>query len=233
MIKVSASILCADFLKLGEEIKKCEDAGVDLLHIDVMDGHFVPNITIGTVIIKAIRPLTKLPIEAHLMIENPRGYIDSFIEAGADIIKIQAECYAPAGGRPPKLGVPRRVKVIDISKAKADIKKIRQRGKRAFMVLNPATPLCIQPLLNILDGVLIMSVNPGFAGQKFMPGVLPKLAALREIYKGDIEIDGGINESTAPAAVKAGANILATASYFFGAKNPGEVVRYLKNLGRK
>jgi len=230
-LKVSASILCADFTKLGDEIKKCEDAGVDMLHVDVMDGHFVPNITIGQVIVDAIRPKTKLPIETHLMIENPGMYIDQFIEAGADIVSIQAECYGPLREGCRNLGeYPKEVDSIDIGKAREDIQRIKEKGKKAFMVINPGTPLCINPLLDELDGVLIMSVNPGFAKQKFMPEVLPKVEALKKLFDGDISIDGGINEQTAPLAVKSGVNILATASYFFGSNNPKEVVTYLKQL---
>ena len=233
-IQVSASILCADFSQLGKEIKKCEAAGVDSLHIDVMDGHFVPNITIGPVIVQAIRPLTKLPIETHLMIENPTMYIDDFIDAGSDTIMIQAECYGPRRKSSKGLNqFPKEVDSIDIKMSKADTAKIKKRGKKAFMVINPGTPLCIKPLLRDLDGVLIMSVNPGFAKQKFMPTALPKIQELRKIYKGDIAVDGGINALTANEAVKAGANILATASYFFSSPKPKEVVKYLKDLGRK
>ncbi len=233
-IKVSASILCANFAKLADEIKKCEDAGVDSFHVDVMDGHFVPNITIGPVIIEAMRPLTKLPIETHLMIENPGMYIDTFIDAGSDAVMIQSECYGPLREASRGLGkFPKEVDSINPKAAKEDIAKIKNRGKRAFMVINPGTPLCIEPVLADLDGVLIMSVNPGFAKQKFMPVALPKIQKLRASFKGDIAIDGGINETTAKEAVDAGANVLATASYFFGAKNPKEIVKYLKNLGKR
>lgn len=228
-IQVSASILGADLSVLAQEIKKSEFSGCDQIHVDVMDGHFVPNITIGQVIIQAIRPLTKLPIDAHLMIEHPGDYIDSFIKAGADIISIHAECY---GSRKAHAlawnGYPKEIEVLDVSAARKDILRIKGQGKKAFLAVNPGTAFCYESLLKELDGVLVMSVNPGFAGQKFMPEVLEKIKALRAIFDGDITIDGGINDQTAPMAVQAGANILVTASYFFGAPNPKEVVSKLK-----
>ncbi len=230
-IQISASILCADFMNLGNEIKKCEDAGVDMIHVDVMDGHFVPNISIGKVIVEAIRPCTKLPIEAHLMIENPGRYIDDFINAGTDIVSIHAECYGERREHCSQPGqFPKEVDQIDIEQARGDIDKIKSKGKRAFMVVNPGTPLCFSPLLNQLDGVLIMSVNPGFAKQKFMPEVLSKVRDLRVGFDGDIAIDGGMNASSVPEALKAGVNIFATASYLFGSQNPGETVQHLKSL---
>lgn len=230
-IQINASILCADFTKLGDEIKRCEDAGVDMLHVDVMDGHFVPNITVGQIIVQTVRSVTKLPIEAHLMIEHPGMYIDSFAEAGADIISIQAECYGQLKPQCRGLGqFPKEVDSIDAAMARRDILRIKEKGKRAFMVLNPGTPLCVDALLNDLDGVMIMSVNPGFARQKFMPAAIPRIEDLRRRFRGDIEVDGGINEVTAPEAVKAGANILATASYLFGAPRPRDVVYFLKGL---
>jgi ribulose-phosphate 3-epimerase len=230
-IKVSASILCADFTRLGDEIKKCEDAGIDMIHVDVMDGHFVPNITIGQVIVEALRPKTKLPIESHLMIENPWRYLDGFIDAGSNVVCIQAECYGPRKKTCQRFDeYPKEVETIDAHKIRQDLLHIKAKGKKAFVVLNPGTPLCIDDILNDIDGVLIMSVNPGFAKQKFMSEVLTKVEALRKKFKGDIAIDGGINAQTAPLAVKAGVNILATASYFFGASSQKDAVTALKNL---
>ena len=230
-IQVSASILCADFTKLGAEIKRCEDAGVDMLHVDVMDGHFVPNISIGLPILEAIRPLTKLPIEAHLMMDNPWDYVEPFAKAGADIISIHVECYGiPAIKRQPHDFTPWSVEKIDAAKMLEDIRKIKAAGKKAFAVINPATPLCIDGILRGIDGVLVMSVNPGYARQKFMPEALSKIKELRSKFSKDISIDGGVNGETSPLAVKAGVNILATASYFFGSQNPKELVRSLKNL---
>ncbi len=232
-LKISASILCADFTKLGEEIKKCEDAGVDMFHVDVMDGHFVPNITIGPMLVEVIRSVTKLPIEAHLMIEHPTDFIDSFLKAGADIISIQAECYGALRPACREYGqYPKEVDAIFTDRVRADIKKIHDHRKKIFMVINPGTPLCIQSLYNEIDGVLMMSVNPGFAKQKFIPSVISKIQNLRQHFGGDIEVDGGINDLTAPEVIKAGANILATASYFFGSDNPKELVRELKSLGK-
>jgi len=230
-IQVSASILCSDFTKLGEEIRRCEQAGADMIHVDVMDGHFVPNISIGQVIVESIRPITKLPIDVHLMIEHPGRYIQSFIDAGADILSIHAECYGERREHCRAFGqYPKEVDTIDAGKALEDIRKIKEKGKRVFMVLNPGTPACLDDVLNDLDGVLIMSVNPGFAKQKFMPEVLDKVRQLRKKFKGDIAIDGGIKADTAPQAVEAGVNILATASYLFGAEDPGQAVKYLKSL---
>ena len=230
-IQISASILCADFASLGTEIKKCEEAGVDLIHVDVMDGHFVPNLTIGPIIVQAIRPLTNLPIETHLMIENPGMYIDDFIKAGADILAIHAECYGLLRENCREFGqYPKEIDTMDVEAARADVRRIKEQGKKVFMVLNPGTPLCLGSLLGDIDGVLIMSVNPGFAKQKFMPMVLPKIQQLRSMFDGDIAVDGGINDLTAPEAVKAGANILSTASYFFGAERPRDLVKHLKNL---
>jgi ribulose-phosphate 3-epimerase len=229
-IEVSASILAADFSNLRNEIKRCEAAGVARFHIDCMDGHFVPNLTIGPVIVEACARHTKLPLETHLMIEHPGDYIESYAKAGADIIQIQAECY---GQRPSFCREwnqwPKTIEHLDASALRADLKRIRGFGKKAFVVFNPGTPLC-EEILNDCDGVLVMSVNPGFAGQPFMPEALPKLARLKEIFKGDIAVDGGINAQTAPLAVGAGAHVLITASYLFGAADLSGVIRHLKSL---
>ena len=230
IIEVSASILAADFSNLERDIRRCEDAGIARFHIDCMDGHFVPNMTIGPVIVEAMRRHTRLPLEAHLMIEHPGAYIESYAKAGADIIQLQVECYGPRSSSSRQWDQwPKGVDGVDLPSLRADLKKIRSLGKKAFVVINPATPLC-EEILNDCDGVLIMSVNPGFAGQKFMPEALPKLARLKEIFKGDIAIDGGVNAQTAPLAVKAGAHVLITASYLFGASNLAEITRSLKSL---
>jgi ribulose-phosphate 3-epimerase len=229
-IAISASILAADFSDLKNDIKRCEKAGVARFHIDCMDGHFVPNLTIGPVIVEACARHTKLPLEAHLMIEHPGNYIESYAKAGADIIQVQVECY---GQRPPSSRQwdqwPKGIEKIDIPALRADLKKIRSLGKKAFVVFNPGTPLC-EEILKDCDGVLIMSVNPGFAGQQFMPEALPKLSRLKEIFKGDIAVDGGINAQTAPLAVQAGAHVLITASYLFSADDLSDVTKNLKSL---
>jgi ribulose-phosphate 3-epimerase len=229
-IEVSASILAADFSNLKNEIKRCEAAGVDRFHIDCMDGHFVPNLTIGPLIVETMRKLTQLPLETHLMIEHPGEYIESYAKAGADIIQIHVECYGERSTSCRQWNRwPKEIEQVDIPTLRADLKIIRKLRKKAFVVFNPGTSLC-EEILNDCDGVLIMSVNPGFAGQQFMPEALPKLARLKEVFKGDIAIDGGINAQTAPLAVQAGAHVLITASYLFGADSLSDVTRNLKSL---
>ena len=229
-IEISASILAADFGHLARDIKRCEDAGVVRFHIDCMDGHFVPNLTIGPVIVEAMRRHTKLCLEAHLMIENPGNYIENYAKAGADSIQLPIECYGTRRASCRKWDQwPKEIENVDVPALRTDLKKIRGLGKKAFVVINPGTSLC-EEVLDDCDGVLIMSVNPGFAGQKFMPEVLPKIKRLKAIFKGDIAIDGGINAQTAPLAVAAGARILITASFLFGAPNLLDVVKRLKSL---
>ena len=199
-IKISPSILSADFSILGDEIKSLEQAGADLIHVDVMDGHFVPNITMGPPIIKMVRKCTKLPFDVHLMISPVEKYIKAFADAGSDIITIHPEA------------------TDNLKRAVGTIKSL---GKKAGVSLNPKTPIsALMDVINDIDLILIMSVNPGFAGQSFMSEVLPKVTELRKMIndkklKIDIEIDGGINFETAPLAVKAGANILVSGTTIF------------------
>ena len=199
-IKISPSILSADFSILGDEIKSLEQAGADLIHIDVMDGHFVPNITMGPPIIKMVRKCTKLPFDVHLMISPVEKYIKAFANAGSDIITIHPEA---------------------TDNLKRAVGAIKSLGKKAGVSLNPKTPIsALMDVINDIDLILIMSVNPGFAGQSFMSEVLPKVTELRKMIndkklKIDIEIDGGINFETAPLAVKAGANILVSGTTIF------------------
>lgn len=231
-IKIAPSILSADFCRLGAEVKKCEELKVDLIHIDIMDGHFVPNISIGPVVVSALKKITPLPLDVHLMIENPSRYIGDFIRAGADIIDLHAECYGEL--RPSCRGegqFPKEVEKIDLLRIREDLEKVKSSGVKVGVVLNPGTPLCLEEILGEIDLVLIMSVNPGFSEQKFIPSVLPKIRALRKIYPGEIKIDGGINASTAPGVVEAGANVLVSGGYFFAAANPGKVLQELKSLG--
>ncbi len=230
-INIAASILSADFANLEDEVRKCELAGIDRLHIDVMDGHFVPNITIGPVIIKSLRAKTKLSIDAHLMIENPWFYIEDFVKAGSDIITLHVECYGKRiNGSEDQMKFPKVVSSIDAEKLIKDLKRIKALGAKPAVTLNPDTPLCIVDALGFIDEVLIMSVNPGFAGQKFIEGSLVKIEELKKIFNKDISVDGGINDLTAPKAIKSGANILVTASYFFSSADPKKAVETLKGI---
>ena len=203
-IKISPSILSCNFSKLGEEIRSLEKAGADLIHIDVMDGHFVPNITIGPEIIKKIRPLTKVPFDVHLMISPVDNFIEDFANAGSDIITIHPEA------------------TKDLKKS---IKLIKKFNKKVGISLNPNSEIIlVEPYLNDIDLILVMSVNPGFAGQKFKPEVLKKLEKIKKIIvsknlKIDLEIDGGINFQNSIDAKNAGANILVSGSTIFNENN--------------
>lgn len=213
MIKIAPSVLSADFSKLGEEVKEAEKAGADLIHIDVMDGHFVPNITIGPLIVESIRKVSKLTLDVHLMIEEPDKFIEDFARAGADIISIHLEVSTHLHRR---------------------ISHIKEQGVKAGISLNPATPLSsLDFILSEVDMVLLMSVNPGFGGQKFIPQVMDKIKILKGIiqnkgYNIDIEVDGGVNVNNAGDITKAGADILVMGNAFFNSKNYAEVVRKVR-----
>ena len=209
LIKIAPSLLAADFTRLPEEIRKVESAGCDWLHVDVMDGHFVPNITVGPFIVKAIRRLTKLPLDVHLMIEKPERFIESFVQAGASSITVHAEAC------PGYLG-----EVIE---------QIHSHAVGCGISLKPATPLeRIEENLPNVDLVLLMTVNPGFGGQKFMPEVLHKVKSLRGRFSGDIEVDGGINKDTASEAVRAGANVLVAGTAIFGSADVSKAIKDLR-----
>ncbi len=207
-ILIAPSILSADFSKLGQEIKDVEKAGADWIHIDVMDGHFVPNITIGPVVVKSARPATRLPFDVHLMIDKPEDYIESFARAGSDIITFHAE-------------VEENPKEI--------IRLIKYFKKKVGVSIRPKTELkAIETVLPMVDMVLIMTVEPGFAGQEFMFDCLPKITELRTVFKKDIQVDGGINEATAAEAIQAGANIIVAGTSVFGAKDYAHAIKTLR-----
>ncbi|MCK4518560.1 MAG: ribulose-phosphate 3-epimerase [Candidatus Omnitrophica bacterium] len=209
-IKAGPSILAADFSNLSAEIKRAEDAGVDFLHCDIMDGHFVPNISFGPAIIRDIRKHTKLTLDVHLMIEKPRKFLEAFIKAGSDIITVHIETVE----NPARL-----------------IKEIKELGLKAGISLNPRTPIKnIEPVLNMVDLVLVMTVNPGFGGQEFINSCLTKITRIRQVFSGDIEVDGGINYKTAKMAVEAGANMLVAGTYLFGSDNMKGSVEKLKDI---
>lgn len=207
-ILIAPSILAADFTRLRDEIKRAERAGADMIHVDVMDGHFVPNITIGPLVVRDIRKVTDLPLDVHLMIEEPSKYIDEFIRAGSDIVTIHAESEKHIG-------------VL--------ISRIKSSGKKAGISLKPKSGISlIRGVLKDIDMVLIMTVEPGFGGQAFIKEMLPKIRRLRRIYDGDIQVDGGIDKNTAKEVIKAGADILVAGTAVFKAKDLKRVIRDLK-----
>lgn len=209
-IKIAPSILSADFTRLALELKRVEQAGADLIHVDVMDGHFVPNITIGPQVVKYLRKATSLPLDVHLMIENPAKYVDAFVKAGSDMITVHIE-------------------TVSLGELAAIAKKLKAKRVKLGISLNPGTPLLrIKKTLTLVDFVLVMSVNPGFGGQAFIPGAISKIKQLREIFKKDISVDGGINNITAKLVKDAGANVLAAGSYIFGAKNIKKAINSLR-----
>jgi len=213
IFKIAPSILSADFTRLGEEIRNVEAAGADYIHIDVMDGHFVPNITIGPMIVKAVRKLTDLPLDVHLMISEPDRFIDAFGEAGADILTVHPET------------------VIHLHRT---ISFIRSKGIKPAVSLNPATPLDILDyILEDLDMVLLMTVNPGFEAQEFIHSVVPKIKRLRESIEKrgldiDIEVDGGINPDTIELVSSAGANVFVAGSAIFYSRSYEETIRKMR-----
>ncbi|PAQ13238.1 ribulose-phosphate 3-epimerase [Bacillaceae bacterium SAOS 7] len=213
MVKIAPSILSADFSRLGEEIKDVEMGGADIIHVDVMDGHFVPNITIGPLIVDAIRPITKLPLDVHLMIENPDQYIEAFAKAGADYITVHVEA------------CPHLHRTIQL---------IRSHGVKAGVVLNPATPAqMIEHILEDIDMVLLMTVNPGFGGQSFIHSVVPKIRQVKQMIdeKGldvEIEIDGGVNIETAKLCTEAGASILVAGSAVYNKEDRKQAIEEIR-----
>ncbi|WP_258921690.1 ribulose-phosphate 3-epimerase [Heyndrickxia coagulans] len=213
MVKIAPSILSANFAKLGEEIKDVEEGGADWIHIDVMDGHFVPNITMGPLVVGAVRPVTKLLLDVHLMIENPDQYLEAFAKAGADTISVHVEA---------------------CRHLHRTIQEIRSLGVNPGVVLNPATPIeWIAPILGDVGLVLLMTVNPGFGGQAFIESVVPKIEKLYRLKEEqglafDIEVDGGIDPETAQKCKQAGATVLVAGSNIFKSKNRKQAIRALK-----
>ncbi|AOA00067.1 ribulose-phosphate 3-epimerase [Carnobacterium divergens] len=212
-MKISPSILSADFANLERDIRIVEEGGADYIHVDVMDGHFVPNITLGPNIVSAIRPVTKLPLDCHLMIENPEKYIEDFAKAGADIITVHVES------------------TPHIHRA---IQMIKNAGVRAGVVLNPGTPVAaVEYVLSECDMVLVMTVNPGFGGQSFIPETLKKIEKLKQLkeanhYHYEIEVDGGIVPETAKQCKQAGADVFVAGSYVYNAEDPQKQIQHLK-----
>lgn len=214
-LRIAPSILSADFANLATDVAKIEDVG-DLIHIDVMDGHFVPNLAFGPQVVAALRPLTKLPLEVHLMVEKPENFVDEFIKAGADTILVHAE------------STPHLYRVIQL---------IKEAGVKAGVVVNPGTPIeSVSPILHLVDEVLVMTVNPGFGGQKFLPDMLRKVthvAQLRDTMANadyTIEVDGGVNADTIDDCANAGADTFVAGSFVFDNADPAGRVRRLRRL---
>jgi len=218
MKKIAPSILSADFSRLGDEVRAVAAAGADYIHVDVMDGHFVPNITIGPLVVEAVRKVTDLPLDVHLMIENADRYIPDFAKAGADIIVVHAEA---------SVHLHRTIQLI------------KSLGKKAGVSLNPATPLaCLDYVIDELDLVLLMTVNPGFGGQSFIEACLPKIHALRAMLdrrgcEAELEVDGGVKIENIDRIAHAGADVFVAGSAIFGSKDYGETIKELKRRAKE
>ncbi len=210
-VLVAPSMLAADFGRLAEETRRVEAAGADWIHLDVMDGHFVPNLTIGPQGVAALRPVTRLPLDVHLMIESPEKYVQGFIEAGADRVTVHAEACS------------------DLSRI---VQQVHGLGAKIGVALRPQTGIeLLEPVLDRIDLALLMTVNPGFGGQAFMPGVLPKIEALRKVFGRHIQVDGGINYETACLTRSAGADVMVAGTYIFRATDVGRAIASLKGQG--
>jgi len=213
VVKLAPSILAADFARLGEQVKEAEKAGADRIHVDVMDGHFVPNLSIGAVVVQSLRPITRLHLETHLMISDPDLYLEEFAEAGSDSLLVHLE---------------------GNNNLHRTVQRIKTLGKRPGIVINPATPAsALEEILQDVDQVLVMTVNPGFGGQHFIATTVPKIRRVRQMIEQvkpscDLEVDGGIDPKTAPLTVEAGANVLVAGSAIFG-ENDG-VAAAMKRL---
>lgn len=214
---IAPSILSADFTKLGDDVRAAQSGGADWIHVDVMDGHFVPNITIGPPVVKSLRKVTDLPLDVHLMIEDPDKYLEEFAEAGADYITVHLEA---------------------CKHLQRTLSQIRKLGKKAGVALNPHTaPELLSYVVDDIDLVLVMSVNPGFGGQKFIDAVVPKITAIRKMFNEagrkdlKLSVDGGINSANAPYVVNAGANVLVAGSSIYGAESIKGAITSLRASG--
>lgn len=229
--RISASLLSANFLKLGDEIRATEEAGTDSFHLDVMDNHLAPNLSYGPPVISWIRKATTLPLEVHLMIDNPHLFVADYAKAGADLLFFHIESYGSEAIDPLKIReIPRSTKAPNVSRILEVIAQIKDLGIKAGITFNPYSPYTpdLKPAILASDAILMMSVNPGFSGQKFIADILPKMSDIRSVYDGDIHIDGGITNETAPLAREAGATTLISASYLYAATNYAQAISSLR-----